>query len=532
MTRDFNKQRRDDMRPSSREQSSSRNGDERSPRPARPRLNRESVDRAWESGAPSHHADYRTRSNNGNRGQASRNDWRNARPSGQFGQNSQGGQYPARNSRPSYGDRPGNGPSGPHRFDNTSNGNHGYQSNQRPPSRPFNGNRPDRPDRPYGNSRPDSAPRGNGGRPEYREHSRPYEPRPSYRPNEQGGGFQRRSPDFNERPERNGRYEHNERGPRQFERNNYGNASNYNGRPSRPPQSFNRDRQAPGNNYRDTRSPRDAETQEIRDTQNPRWQSRPAAQRDSVNRREQNDGQFQPGQPGRERYKGDYERFNGAEDKPRFAGRPSLRYEKSKPRRPEAKKPQPEVEERHVTPLPDGRVLKGPRPVQRKNAEFWTGIAQNTNELLNTVKEVPTPQEQAADGSTVEHVLPTNNSPEMQLLPTDSSTEALEMPTNDSPETQILPTSESVEAQKLPTNDSPDVQTLQVDSGIEAQKLPTNDSPDVQEQTVAEEGTQPAKAKPRNRATSAAARSKKVKDAQAKTSGPQPSKRGFKWPTP
>ncbi len=489
------------MRPSSREQSSSRNGDERSPRPARPRLNRESVDRAWESGAPSHHADYRTRSNNGNRGQAPRNDWRNDRPSGQFGQNRQGGQYPARNSRPSYGDRPGEGPSGPRRFDNTSNGNRSYQSNQRPPSRPFNGNGPDRPDRPYGNSRPDSAPRGNGGR-------------PSYRTNEPGGGFQRRSTDFNERPERNGnsRYEHNERGPRQFERNNYGNASNYNGRPTRPPQSFGRDRQAPGNNFRDTRSPRDAATREIRDTQNPRWQSRPAAQRDSVNRREQTDFQSPAGQPGHERYKGDYEHFNGTDDKPRFAGRPSLRYEKSKPRRPEAKKPQPEVEERHVTPLPDGRVLKGPRPVQRKNAEFWTGIAQNTNELLDTVKEAATPQEQAADGSTVEHVLPTNDSPAMQMLPTN----------------------ERVEAQVMPANENPPVQTLSTNDSVEVQEMTTNGGPDVQEQTVAEEGTQPVKAKPRNRATSAAARSKKVKDTQAKTSGPkpQPSKRGFKWPTP
>lgn len=496
MTRDFNKQRRDDMRPSFREQSSSRNGDERSPRPARPRLNRESVDRAWESGAPSRHADYRTRSTNGNRGQAPRNNWRDDQHNGQFGPNRQGGQYPARNSRPSYGDRPGNGPSGPRRFDTTSNGNRSYQSNQRPPSRPFNGNRPDRP---YGNSRPDSASRGNGGRPEYREHSRPYEPRPSYHTNEQGGGFSRRNTDFNERPQRNGRYEHNERGPRQFERNNYGNASNYNGRPAR---NFDRDRQAPGNNYRDTRSQRNADAREMPDTQNPRWQSRPAAQRESSYHREQNDDQFQPG---RERYKGDYERFNDAEDKPRFAGRPSLRYEKSKPRRPDTRKPRPEVEERHVTPLPDGRVLKGPRPVQRKNAEFWTGIAQNTDELLDSVKEVATPQEQATDESAVEHTLSTTNIPAVQTLPT----------------------SDSVEAQAMLATDNPDGQTLSNNGGTQAQ-----------EQTVAGEGIQPVKAIPRNRATSAAARSKKAsdkqKDAQAKANGPKPrpSKRGFKWPTP
>ena len=478
MTRDFNKQRRDDMRPSSREQSSSRYGDERSPRPARPRLNRETVDRAWESGAPSRHADYRTRSNNGNRGQAPRNNWRDDQ---QNGQNRQGGQYPTRNSRPSYGDRPGDRPASPRRFDHTTHGSQGYQSNQRPPSRPFNA---DRPDRPYGNSRPGSTAHGDGNRPEHRGYSRPYEPRPSYRSNEQGGGFQRRNTNYNDRTEYNDRDGRSERGPRQFERNNHGNAGNYNGRPTRPTQSFDRDRRTPGNSYRDTRSPRDAEAP---DTRNPRWQSRPAAQRESSYRREQNDFQSPSG---RERYEGDYERFNDTENKPRFAGRPSQRYEKSKPRRLDSKKPKLEVEERHVTPLPDGRVLKGPRPVQRKNAEFWTGIAQNTDELLDSVKEAPAPQAQTTDESVVEQV--------------------------------------------LPTNDSPDVEALPVNDSVEAQEMPSSDNLEVQEQTVAEEGTPPVKAKPRNRATSAAARSKKVKDTQAKATGPvpRPSKRGFKWPTP
>src|ERR1700693_572238 len=131
MTRDFNKPGRDDVRPFSRPQPSNRPGDERSPRPARPRLNRESVDRAWESGAPAQHADYRTRGNNGNRGQAPRNNWSG---NAQNGQNRQGGQYPARNNhpgRPSYGDRPAS----PRRYDNTTDGN------QRPPSRPFDANR-------------------------------------------------------------------------------------------------------------------------------------------------------------------------------------------------------------------------------------------------------------------------------------------------------------------------------------------------------------------------------------------------------
>src|SRR5258708_12591789 len=55
---------------------------------------------------------------------------------------------------------------------------------------------------------------------------------------------------------------------------------------------------------------------------------------------------------------------------------------------PERVKPQPE--EQHVTRLPDGRVLKGPRPVQRKNAQFWTDVTQETESLLEPVV-APTP---------------------------------------------------------------------------------------------------------------------------------------------
>jgi len=255
------------MRPSSREQSSSRNGDERSPRPARPRLNRETVDRAWESGAPAQHADYRTRGNNGNRGQAPRNNWNG---NAQNGQNRQGGQYPARNNRPSYGDRP----AGPRRFDGPANGN------QRPPSRPFDANSTNRR---YENSRPDAAPtphapqaprtpHTNGPRPEYRDQSRPYEPRPSYRDNGQRDGFQRRNTNYSDRPNysdhsnQSDRSERFERGPRPFDRSNRGDANQYSGRPTR---SFDRDTRAPGNNYRDTRSPRNAERPETQDTRHP-----------------------------------------------------------------------------------------------------------------------------------------------------------------------------------------------------------------------------------------------------------------------
>jgi hypothetical protein len=56
----------------------------------------------------------------------------------------------------------------------------------------------------------------------------------------------------------------------------------------------------------------------------------------------------------------------------------------------------PEVE-RHVTPLPDGRVLKGPRPVQRRNAQFWTDISQDTEELVKQVQISEEPAETTTD---------------------------------------------------------------------------------------------------------------------------------------
>jgi hypothetical protein len=36
-----------------------------------------------------------------------------------------------------------------------------------------------------------------------------------------------------------------------------------------------------------------------------------------------------------------------------------------------------------VTPLPDGRVVKGPRPAQRKNARFWDDIHSDADQLLH-----------------------------------------------------------------------------------------------------------------------------------------------------
>src|SRR5579871_6782066 len=97
MTREFNKQRRDDTRPSFRNRSSNYHEEERSSHPGRARLNRETVDRAWESGAPQTHADYRSRNTNG---QSPRNNWHNnqQRPSEySSSQNGHGGSRPYNN---------------------------------------------------------------------------------------------------------------------------------------------------------------------------------------------------------------------------------------------------------------------------------------------------------------------------------------------------------------------------------------------------------------------------------------------------
>jgi hypothetical protein len=69
----------------------------------------------------------------------------------------------------------------------------------------------------------------------------------------------------------------------------------------------------------------------------------------------------------------------------------------------------PEVE-RHVTPLPDGRVLKGPRPVQRKNAQFWTDISQDTEKLVDQVQTPEESVEKVTDEQAQTSALPAEQS--------------------------------------------------------------------------------------------------------------------------
>jgi hypothetical protein len=63
---------------------------------------------------------------------------------------------------------------------------------------------------------------------------------------------------------------------------------------------------------------------------------------------------------GSAQFEGDYERFETRE----WVERPERPFEKN------------------VTRLPDGRVIKGSRPAQRKEARFWTGVEEETSTLL------------------------------------------------------------------------------------------------------------------------------------------------------
>ncbi len=450
MTRDYNKQPREDMRSLPRNQSPNRAGDERSPRPPRPRLNRETVDRAWESGAPAQHADYRTRSSNG---QPSRNSWRN---------NQQTEHSSAQNGRRPYGNNQGN----QRNFERTPNGNYG--------SRPGSfGAGPNRFDDQRFNSRPGTSrgPQSNGNQGGYRGNQRSYEQRPPYRETGQSRGYQRRDGAGPDRRPRN--FEGTNRPPRNFE-----------GRPreferdNRPPRDFDRKprdferngERSQRNFARDNRSPYPAEQ---RDTHNPRWQSRPPARQDRTSPEQPipNEGERQG-----PLFEGDYERFDTpVTQRPDKLDRP---YKGSK--KPELSRSEPV--ERHVTRLPDGRVLKGSRPVQRKNAQFWSEISKETEQLVDRAEAPALPVEEQPDAQPVEF-------------------------RQEGTQQQDTPAKEKAETTKEVT-------------------------PKKTRARAASATREATPKKPRAHAANDGTRSKKTTVKKPRSAGPKPSKRGFKWPTP
>lgn len=401
MTRDFNKQRRDDSRPPFRQNNNSsfdRHGEERSPRPARPRLSREVVDRAWENGAQNRHADYRPRQSGQGpaprNGAAPRNDRRNYQ---------QSERSPYQNGNHAGGGKP-----------------YGYRQNS------------------YDNA-PDNH-QGNYRRNDSNEpRSRPYDSERNGFDGPRSRGFDRDRRDGYSRPN-----------PRNYERSNE--------RPFRD-----RANRYDGNDMRD--EPR---RQHGGYSQNPRGQHQYGERRNyrQDERSERNGAPYNS--PYQARFEGDYERFDRHDDAQSRQHTPNRR---TRGQYNDHQVAREEVNERHVTRLPDGRVLKGSRPAQRKNAQFWTEIAQGTDELI-------------------EHVQTPSTMPEDQMDTVEEAADsAVAEPT-------IIHIAENIESAE----------------------------------TVAEK---PAR-KPRSprSAASSTKKSAETKASKPRSSGPKPSQRGFKWPTP
>jgi hypothetical protein len=114
---------------------------------------------------------------------------------------------------------------------------------------------------------------------------------------------------------------------------------------------------------------------------NPSYPTTPVKQRDN-----RKGGQL-------EQFEGDYEQFDHAPSDQSENGR---RREERPPQAQSQRTGKLSEAERHVTPLPDGRVLKGPRPAQRKNAQFWTDISQETEQLVTQV-QTPEAEQIAAE---------------------------------------------------------------------------------------------------------------------------------------
>lgn len=384
MTRNFKNEGQNDRRPSPRHASSGQFRGDSPSRPPRARLSRDAVDRAWENGANRQYADYHPRQNTSRPPFQRSSEFERPQQSRGYENRRQGG-YGAPSSdtyRPrGEGYRP-RSESGPRRFPEGGQRAPGSQPGLRgehwnrdgAPQRPgyrdhFNEQRPPR----YGQEGHRTP-----ARPGYRSESsprsyeRPYNARPYERDQQERGNFSRGPRPYERSNQERGSFS---RGPRPYERD-----QQEHGNFSRGPRPYGGNDRARGNFSRDKRAggPR-------RDNTNPRWQSRPSAQRDyAESQREQQGfrrdyaerpntrpafGQERPytyDRPDRAQFEGDYEGLGEFEQAER-------------------------AEEKHVTRLPDGRVLKGSRPAQRRQASFWTDVEEETNSLLP--KSIPpTPQ--------------------------------------------------------------------------------------------------------------------------------------------
>jgi hypothetical protein len=453
MTRDFNKQRRDDSRPSFRKSSPNGYGDTRSSRPARPRLNRETVDRAWESGAQPNHADYSARTTGG---QSSYRGNGNGRYPNRDNQHNQHHQHTA------YG--------------NDGNRRENYRENSRHAERPFDkearsfeSNRRNF-DGPHSHSHDShnfDKPRSRGYRDTEADGARSHshdshdfdKPRSrGYRDTEADGGRSHSHDSHNfDKPRSRGYRDAQAEEPR----NRYRSRDQRQGYGPRNGESDFRTGRGKAWEQRDSHEgrPRDFHP-------NTHRSSRPFEQHNSRQSAQNSFKNSRPHRSYQQAFEGDYERFDSDEelDKSR-APRAQNNFKPPRARNFDA-------EELHVTRLPDGRVIKGPRPAQRKNAQFWTEVSAEKDELLDHLHVSALAED------------------DQEILASDA-THVTGIGAQLSTEEQLNATANT--AQSTPT------------------RMPHRS---------------------RSAAANAIARSKKSSARSSRSTGPKPSQRGFKWPTP
>ena len=415
MTREFNQNPRYDSRPPYR--GSSSNNRYRAEQPSgstRPRLNRAMVDRAWENGAPHRHADYKPRNPNEagtrqtNHGPNAQRNWHKAQPS-EHSSHDHAFHERGDSQRPS---RYQDAHTQPRRSDNSPNGYQGSRSRSPKPNHAFADQPTYRDQRSNGNEENT-----------YRTHNG--------------------HPNFSHRPQDGNRGRHHQE-PGQENRSNgaYSYRTNPTNRMDNGPEDHRDQRTYPHNQREVPYHNNRFEGRQRTHSNEPRHPSYPTTPgRQGENRSQQQSEQFE----------GDYEQFGRA---PSRYPRDSRRQEEHQPQAQAKRMEKPS--ERHVTPLPDGRVLKGPRPVQRKNAQCWTDVSQDTEKLVN---QIHVPEATA------------------ETIPDEQAQTSTSLAIQDAPATRVIS----------------------------------------------------SRAKAAKRAASAA---RKGKTDRPVSSGPKPSQRGFKWPSP
>jgi hypothetical protein len=344
MTREFHKQRRNDDRSSFRNSSSKQYGEERSPRPARPRLNREMVDRAWENGATRVHADYHPRS----AGQAPRNNWRNKQNPNSTPENSQynASRGPQRQGQPDMYGRNSFQRFGPNQEHHQSRSHFGTQPRDQRDTHTERSNFTPR--RPYGARDIDEQ--------QFQSRSRSYNQRGPRSEGHQQGGY----PSSRPAPAPYGQKDNRDRRSEGYQepKGRYNNGSRGNN-------SWRQDAPARGHaNQRDHR-------------QHEQFEHGRNGQKDDQARQSS------------ERFKGDYEQFTNeslpskqTSGQPEKSARQQTRQYRGATHRQGARQNFQQPEERHVTQMPDGRVLKGSRPAQRRQSQFWSNVNDETDQLI------------------------------------------------------------------------------------------------------------------------------------------------------